>query len=118
MSRVLLCHGRPAEEQALRAGNLDLLLCDDSESLLEEVVTHRPDVLIYELRPDSNADLAVLRILRTVAPRLPIVIVGDEESESWRMPADLRPLYYAPLPVEERELHGTIENALAPGATP
>ena len=70
MSRVLLCHGRPAEEQALRAGNLDLLLC------------------------------------------------GDEESESWRMPADLRPLYYAPLPVEERELHGTIENALAPGLKP
>lgn len=112
MSRVMLCHGRPAEAQALRSDDLDLLVFDERGSLLDEIATQRPDLVIYELRRDSSADLAVLRLLRRVSPGLPLVIVGDEESPGWKMPHDLSPLYYAPLPVEERELRGTVANAL------
>jgi DNA-binding NarL/FixJ family response regulator len=116
MSRVMLCHGRPAEEQALLSEkNIEVLVCDDSGSMLNEVAVHHPDVVIYGLRRGSEADLAVLRLLRRIAPHLPLVVFGEEDQPAWTTPPDLRPLYYTPLPVEEKDLQGTIENALALG---
>jgi DNA-binding NtrC family response regulator len=113
MSRVMLCHGRADEELALRSNHLDVLLCEDTDTLVDEVVVHRPDVVIYELRSESQSDLAVLRLLRRVAPRLPLVVVGEDETSTWDTPADLAPLVFTARPAGERGLQGTVDDALA-----
>lgn len=83
MSRVL-CVCNPDEADVVRSAlategdDVDLKVCDPDGSLVDEVMSARPDVLIYELRPDSDADLAVLWLVNHVAPRLPLVVVGEE----------------------------------------
>lgn len=113
MTRVVVCHMDLADERAMLPGDLDLVSCEADDSVLDQVALHHPDAVVYELREGSAADLAVLKLLRRIAPRTPFVVVGGEESNVWETPADLRPLYYTPRPVEKDELRGTLENALA-----
>jgi len=108
MSRVMLCHCQGAEELALLQDDLSFVTCDDSEEMIAEVTQQPPDVVVYEVRPDSASDLAVLR--------LPLVVVGAGSSPAWDVPSDLEPLYRAPLPVEEDGLREAVHNALAGGA--
>ena len=112
MSRVMLCHCQAAEKHALLDENLCFVSCDDCAEMLSEVVQHPPDVVVYEVRPDSVSDLAVLRLLRRVAPRLPFVLVGECPAPAWDVPAELAPLYRLPLPVEERGLRNAVRRAL------
>lgn len=113
MTRVVLCHMDRADERAMLPGDLDLVNCEPDESVVDRVALLRPEAIVYELREGSAADLAVLKLLRRIAPRTPLVVVGDDESPAWETPADLRPLYYTPRPVERDGLRGTLENALA-----
>lgn len=83
MSRVM-CVCSQDEVAALRlalaadAQEMDFVCCDRDDCVVDEVVAERPDVLIYELRPESDADLAVLWLVNHVAPRLPVVLMGEE----------------------------------------
>ena len=113
MSRVIVCHLDRAEQRALNATNVDLVSCDEEASLVEQIAVYRPDAVVYELREGSDADLAVLKLLRRMAPATPLVVVGDDEGPRWETPADLRPMWYAAKPVEADALRGTLENALA-----
>ena len=113
MSRVMLCHCQAAEKHALLDENLCFVSCDDCAEMLSEVVQHPPDVVVYEVRPESVSDLAVLRLLRRVAPRVPLVLVGGGRTPAWEFPAELAPLYRSPLPVEERGLRKAVRRALA-----
>ncbi len=113
MSRVMLCHCQGSEELALLKDDLSFVTCDDSEEMIAEVTVQPPDVVVYEVRPDSASDLAVLRLLRRVAPQLPLVVVGGGASPTWDVPSDLEPLYHSPLPVEESGLREAVQNALA-----
>ena len=113
MSRVMLFHCQAAEERALLDKDLSFVCCDDCEEMLSEVVQHPPDVVVYEIRPESVSDLAVLRLLRRVAPRLPFVLVGEGWAPVWDVPAELAPLYRSPLPVQRRGLRKVVRSALA-----
>ena len=118
MSRVMLYHCQAAEESALLDEELNFVSCDDCEEMLSEVVVHPPDVVVYEVRPGSVSDLAVLRLLRRVAPRLPLVLVGGP-TPTCEVPAELAPLYHAPLPAEEGGLREAVLSALTSrGALP
>jgi DNA-binding NtrC family response regulator len=108
----MLCHCQAAEERALLDDDLSLVCCDDSEEMIAEVALHPPDVVVYEVRPESQSDLAVLRLLRRVAPRLPLVVVGGEAAPAWENQADLAPFYLSPLPVEEDGLREAVQSAL------
>ena len=112
MSRVLLYHCQAAEERALLDDDLSFVSCDDSEEMIAEVALEPPDVVVYEVRPESVSDLAVLRLLRRVAPKIPLVLVGEGTSPAWDVPADLAPLYRSPLPVERRGLRNAVQSAL------
>jgi hypothetical protein len=113
MSRVILFHCRAAAEQALLDEDVSLVHCDESEEMLSEVVSHRPDVVVYEIRPGSLSDLAVLRLLRRVAPHLPFVLVGEGIAPGTGFPAELEPLY-RPLPrSEDAGLREAVHSALA-----
>ena len=113
MSRIMLYHCQEAEEHALLEEDLSFVCCDDSEEMLVEAVLHPPDVVVCEVRPGSVADLAVLRLLRRVAPRVPLVLVGEGPALEWDSAADLAPLYRATLPVEECGLRDAVHHALA-----
>ena len=113
MSRVMLFHCQAAEERALRDDDLNFVCCADCEEMLSEVVQHPPDVVVYEVRPESLSDLAVLRLLRRVAPRLPFVLVGEGPPSAWEVPAELAPLYRSPLPVQRHGLRRVVRTALA-----
>jgi hypothetical protein len=93
MSRVILFHCQATAEHALLDEDVSLVHCDESEEMLCEVASHRPDVVIYEIRPESLSDLAVLRLLRRIAPRLPFVLVGEGLAPEAGLPAELAPLY-------------------------
>jgi DNA-binding NtrC family response regulator len=109
----MLCHCHAAEEHALLEEDLSFVSCDDCEEMIAEVALDPPDVVVYEVRPESAADLAVLRLLRRVAPRVPLVVVGGGASPAWDVPADLEPCYHSPLPVEESGLREAVHSALA-----
>jgi DNA-binding NtrC family response regulator len=111
-----LFHCQAAEERALLDEDLSFVCCDDCEEMLSEVVQHPPDVVVYEVRPGSASDLAVLRLLRRVAPRLPFVLVGEGQAPAWEVPAELAPLYRSPLPVEADGLREAVHSALTAGA--
>jgi DNA-binding NtrC family response regulator len=87
--------------------------CDDCEEMLSEVVLHPPDVVVYEVRPESASDLAVLRLLRRVAPQLPLVMVGEGRTPAPEVQAELAPVYRAALPLEGHGLRRAVQRALA-----
>jgi DNA-binding NtrC family response regulator len=112
MSRVMLYHCQASEERALIGEDLSFVCCDDCEEMLSEVARQPPDVVVYEVRPESVSDLAVLRLLRRVAPRLPLVLVGEGLAPAGDAPAELAPLYRSPLPVERDRLRRAVHSAL------
>ncbi len=118
MARVVLCSCDRSTGSALQAclaaPDADVLDCPAVESLIEEVVRHRPEVVVYELRADRQADLAVLHLLKRAAPDLPLVLITAEGSlESERLIRELRPVYYAVQPVEPDEILDAVRAALA-----
>lgn len=118
MSRIVVYETRLGDEHPalslLKDEGFELVACTDGETLLEEVVQRRPDVLIYGLKPDSPADLAVLQLLRRAAPELPFVLLASESSlATQRLVQNLRPIYYAVCPVEGTELRDAVRAALA-----
>lgn len=115
MSRVM-CVCSPDEAETLRsaldadAQEMDLVCCGRDDCVVDEVVAERPDVLIYELRPDSDADLAVLWLVNHVAPRLPVVLMGEEEPAT--LPAGMvRHIHRAP--PEANEIRGAVHEMLS-----
>jgi len=98
---------------------LELISCTDSESLLEEVVQHRPEALICGLKPDAQQDFSLLRLVKRAAPKLPLVLIASEGSlHAQRLAQDLRPIYYAVRPVEVSELRDAVRAALSRPASP
>ena len=112
MSRVMLCHCRAGEEHALLDDGLSFVSCDDSESMLAELVLNSPDLVVYQVRPESDADLAVLHLLRRAAPRIPLVVVGGGPSPMWDLPEIHAPVHRLPLPVGEADLREVVLDAL------
>ena len=113
MSRVILFHCQAAAEQALLDEDVSLVHCDESEEMLSEVASHRPDVVVYEVRPESLSDLAVLRLVRRIAPRLPFVLVGEGLAPETCFPAELAPLVHTPPLAAETALREAVHSALA-----
>lgn len=113
---MCLCSERPGEAvcDALRNEGVRLLHCGQRDLLLERLVQHRPDVLIYTLRRQQPEDLAVLQLVRRQVPDLPVVLVAEESSlHTEKLVRELRPVYYAVSPVEGDELREAVEAALA-----
>jgi len=113
MSRVILFHCQATAEQALLDEDVSLVRCDESEEMLAEVACHRPDVVVYEIRPESLSDLAVLRLVRRIAPQVPFVLVGEGIAPETEIPAELEPLFRPAPRSEEAGLRRAVHSALA-----
>jgi hypothetical protein len=114
MSRVM-CVCSPDEVAVLRNAleaapeAPDLVCCDRAGSVVDEVMSGRPDVLVYGLRPDSDADFAVLWLVNHVAPRLPMVLVGDQAARA-HPPGRVRHVHRTPS--EADDLRGAVRELL------
>jgi len=105
-SRVVVHESGPGSlRPMLETEGFDLVSCPGGETLLEEVVRHRPDVVVYAMGPDRAGDMGVLRLLRRAAPEVPLVMLAAEGSlAAERQIRDLRPIYYGVMPVDAAEL--------------
>jgi DNA-binding NtrC family response regulator len=116
LPRILVCEdcldrSDPALTR-LASDGFEVHHCADSEEMLEEVVARRPVAVIYQVHPESHQDLGVLKLLRRVAPDLPLVLLATEGSlTTQRLFLGLRPTYYAVLPVEATELSEAVRSA-------
>ena len=80
-----------------------------AEQLVDAVTRDPSQVVLFVLAPDRPDDLVTLRLLRRVAPGLPLVIVAAEATlEARRVIQDLRPVYFAVRPVDTEELHDAL----------
>lgn len=115
MSRVLVHEARhhPDDFTGLLAGQgHDIIVCAGREALFDQLAERRPDVLVYVLG-ELTVDVAVLSLLRRVAPRLPIVLLGGPSGlEARRAVQDLKPVYYGVFPLEPAELSEAVSAAL------
>lgn len=100
--------------RSIAGDGLQFESCDDSERLLETVIAHPPDVVIYCLRPDIDADLAVLHLFRRVAPEAPLILLARDGTLDTRKAVQaLRPLFYAVAPFDTDELRDVVQSVFA-----
>jgi DNA-binding response OmpR family regulator len=116
VSRVLVHEARhhPDDFTGVLAGEgHEVVVCTGREALFDQLTERRPDVLVYVLG-ELVIDVAVLSLLRRVAPRLPIVLLGGPSGlEARRAVQDLKPVYYGVFPLEPAELSQAVRAALA-----
>ena len=115
MSHILIYEPRAAHEDwasLLANKGRDVRVCPNRESLVSSLGDRRPDVLIYVLG-DLLEDLGLLRALRRMAAVLPIILLGGPtDLAARRSIQELRPTYYAVLPLERSELDDAVRGAL------
>ena len=117
MSRIVVyecCPGETDHVPAMLEGEAyEVVACADGERLLEAVVERPAQVVVFELRGESHADLRLLQLFRRVAPGVPLILVANNASlEIHRLVQELRPIYYAVWPVEPAELRDAVHAAL------
>lgn len=116
LPRVVLCSCNRTTATMLRAAlespGLELDYCRPGDSILEEVIRRHPAVLIYELRAARHSDLAVLQLVKRMAPEVRMVLVAGGSLETERMLRELRPVYYAVQPVGDEEMLEAVRAAL------
>lgn len=116
LPRVVLCScGRgiaASLRAALESPDLEFEHCRPGDSILEQVIRRRPAVLICELRASRHADLAVLQLLRRMAPEVRMILIASGSLKTERTLRELRPVYYAVQPVGEEEMIEAVRAAL------
>ena len=101
------------ESLGARGSGHDVERCADGEALIESAIAHHPALVVYRMRPDAAADLAVLQLLRRVARDAPLILLASEGSVATRLSVHgLRPTYFAVAPVDEHELEEAVSSAL------
>jgi DNA-binding NtrC family response regulator len=115
MSRILIHEPRPTCDECRRllAGQgHDVVLCRGREALFDALAERRPAALVYVMN-DLTLDLAVLALIRRVAPTLPIILLGGPAGlEARRSVQELKPTYYGVFPLDPGELGDAVSGAL------
>jgi DNA-binding NtrC family response regulator len=114
---VVLCgpQGRHTDSVAemLRDEGWAVTYCSGCEALLESVSEHRPRAIVYVLAHQIAVDLALLALLRQVAPDLPVVVVASAElhSHAGRLDA-AHPVVLEQSPADRFRLRNALRAAL------
>ena len=91
--------------------------CTKEENLLDHVIEFRPSAVVYHVM--SSADLGILRLLRRVAPSLPLVLVTEPAPlHEQRALQALRPTFVAVAPADTDELVEAIRSAIGKARHP
>ena len=115
MSRILIHEPRRSRQDWCR--NLadeghEVVVCTGREALFDALAASRPDLIIYVLR-DLPLDLGVLWVVRRIASKLPIILLGGPAGlEARRNVQELKPTYYGMFPLEPAELSDVVRSVL------
>jgi len=119
LSRILVLDPRARGEGCpalLTAPAHEVVSCHDREALVSAFSVRRPSVLVYVLQ-ELVRDVELLSAIRTAAPRLPIIVLGEPATlETRRLIQDLKPTYYGVFPLERMELADAVSAVLDAGA--
>lgn len=97
----------------LLAAGIESCVTEADSGLLEDVVRHPPDVLVFELADDPANDLAFLKLVRRLYPLLPFVILGHGGRLGIRrLVQGLNPVYFGVVPVDGPEIEEAVSAAL------
>jgi len=99
----------------LARGGCEVCATSTTESLVDAVASGRHQAVLFALCPERADDLVALRLLRRLAPEFPLIIVASHASlEVRRLIQPLRPIYFAPRPVDAEELCEAVRDACLP----
>jgi len=99
----------------LAAGGCEVCATSTTETLVNALATGRHHAVLFAFRPGRDDDLVALRLLRRLAPDLPLIVVASHASlEVRRLIQPLRPIYFAPRPVDPGELCEAVRDACGP----
>lgn len=105
----------------LAESGIESQVSESDPGLLEDVVRHPPDVLVFELAEDPANDLAFLKLIRRLYPILPLVVLGHGGRLGVRrVVQSLNPVYFGVIPVDGIEIEEAVTAALRrvrPGQT-
>lgn len=115
--RVVVCETVAVEDEpavaALAADGFEVQRCANTADLVESVARQRPAAVIVHLLAAAS-ELPMLRLLRRIAPEMPMVLVSDGSSlGAQRALLALGPSYHALTPLEPGELVAAVRGALA-----
>lgn len=96
----------------LRERGVELVRCE-SEDLLEQAVRRAPDLVLFGIGEEPEADARTLHVLRRMLPEVPLIFVADGVTLVQRRSfQEFRPTFWALPPADEAELREAIVSAL------
>ena len=108
-------NGEPPLAGVLASGGCEVCAASTTEALVDAVASGRHQAVLFALCPERADDLATLRLLRRLAPDFPLIVVASHASlEVRRLIQPLRPIYFAPRPVDPEELCEAVRDACEP----
>ncbi len=108
-------NGEPPLAGVLANGGCEVCSASTTESLVDAVASGRHQAMLFALCPGREDDLVALRLLRRLAPDFPLIVVASHASlETRRLIQPLRPIYFAPRPVDPEELCEAVRDACLP----
>lgn len=90
----------------------DVRVCGACEELLEVVCERRPSAIVYALAHQIAVDLALLALLRQVAPDLPVVVVASAERSLRAGSPELNAVVLEQSPADAIRLRNALRAAL------
>ena len=108
-------NGEPPLAGLLATGGCEVCAASTTEALVDAVASGRHQAVLFALCPGRPDDLVTLRLLRGLAPDIPLIVVASDASlEVRRLIQPLRPIYFAPRPVDPEELREAVRSACEP----
>ena len=105
-------NGEPPLAGVLASGGCEVCAAATTGALVDAVASGRHRAVLFAFRPGRDDDLAALRLLRRLAPDFPLIVVASHASlEVRRLIQPLRPIYFAPRPVDPEELCEAVRDA-------
>ena len=124
MPRILVTDDDPVQlhlrRQLLEAAGHEVALACDSPATLRQLERNRPDLIIMDLRllntggePDSREGLALIRSIRQLDGRMPVVVLSGWPEELYGEPEEKMVSRVVVKPVRSRDLLNLIDELVA-----
>ena len=113
---IVVCEAHPGATGAvstlLDAEGFVVHRSTDDESLIEATASHAPQAIVYVLAHDLVVDIALLQLLRRVAPEVPLVLIGAPHPSLAARLAPVHPVHVTHAPLDGHALGGALRHAI------